>query len=89
MRRFFTEREIGQIAAQGIKELVLEPNDVVTDLGQERARAAGIRLLRSSNASITEQELHAQVRATVIARLGSTPEGLDAIIARCIIKPKN
>lgn len=84
MRRFFTEREISEMAAQGVKELVLAPEDVVTDLGKERARAAGVSLVRSANASTTKHELHAQVRAAVIARLGSTPEGLDAIIARCI-----
>lgn len=88
MKRFLTERDINQFAAQGVKELVLEPGTVVTDLGKERARAAGIALVQEicgahpAVAPGATEDVQAKVRAAVIARLGSAPEGLDAIIAR-------
>ncbi|HPD39948.1 MAG TPA: hypothetical protein P5211_00740 [Anaerolineae bacterium] len=90
-KRFLTERDINQFAAQGVKELVLEPGTVVTDLGKERARAAGIKLVQeicgahpaaAPSAPAPGDDAQAAVRAAVIARLGGAPEGLDAIIAR-------
>jgi hypothetical protein len=92
-RKFITERDIAAYATQGMKELVLEPHMVLTDMARERARAAKIHLVDSgattspqagSPASATQAvtgDVHAQVRAAVIARLGGEPEGLDAIIA--------
>lgn len=97
-RRFLTERDINQFVAQGVKELVLEPGTVVTDLGKERARAAGIKLIQeccgahpvtptqaaATTPSANSDDLQAKVRAAVIARLGGSPEGLEAIIARIL-----
>ncbi len=88
-RRFITERDIAAYAAQGMKELVVEPEMVLTDLAVERARAAKICLIYpeakeaapvAPAGSASKDEIHARVRAAVIARLGSEPEGLDAII---------
>lgn len=90
-KRFLTERDINQFAAQGVKELVLEPGTVVTDLGKERARAAGIKLVQEICGAHpasppptpdASDDARAKVRAAVITRLGGTPEGLDTIIAR-------
>ncbi len=93
-RRFLTERDINDYVAQGVKELVLEPGTVVTDLGQERARAAGLRLVQescgappASGAPLkagAPEEMQSKVRAAVVARLGEVPEGLDTIIARVL-----
>lgn len=86
MRKFLTERDILQWVAQGVKELVLEPGTVVTDQARERARAAGLQLLQPPTGAQPvpttppAQELQAQVRAAVIARLGHTPADLDSII---------
>ncbi len=88
-RRFITERDIAAYAAQGMKELVVEPDMVLTDLAVERARAAKICLIHpeageaapaAPAGATSKDEIHARVRAAVIARLGSEPEGLDAII---------
>ena len=92
-RKFITERDIAVYVAQGGKELVLEPDMVLTDMARERARAAKLCLVPSEGASGSIADsaapavqaeptgnLHAQIRAAVIARLGSEPEGLDAII---------
>lgn len=94
-KRFITERDINQFAAHGVKELVLEPGTVVTDLGKERARGAGIKLVQEIGgahpaapapavAPVVNDEVQAKVRAAVIAQLGGTPEGLDAIITRIL-----
>jgi hypothetical protein len=91
-RRFITERDIAAYAAQGMTELVVEPDMVLTDLAVERARAAKLCLITpevggkapastaGSAPPATTDALHAQIRKAVIARLGSEPEGLDAII---------
>jgi hypothetical protein len=90
-RRFITERDIAAYAAQGMRELVVEPDMVLTDMARERARAAKIRLVCPESVSgpvagapaaqpAATGDVHAQIRAAVIARLGSEPEGLDAII---------
>lgn len=90
-KRFITERDIAAYAAQGVKELVIEPDMVLTDMARERARAARICLLRSEEvtataSSVKPADTHAQVRAAVIARLGSEPEGLDALIKAILAK---
>jgi len=93
-RRFLTERDIRDYVAQGVKELLLEPDAVVTELGKECARAAGMKLLwqprttaparPSSAPGSAAGDLHARVRAAVIARLGQAPDGLDAFIAQVL-----
>ena len=94
MRKFLTERDINEYVAQGKKELVLVPGTVVTDLGKERARAAGIRIVegaseaqpvKSSPATPSGADaVQDRVRAAVIARLGEAPDGLDTIISRVL-----
>ncbi len=93
-KRFLTERDINEYAAQGVQELVLEPGTVVTDLGQERARAAGMKLVQVRTGAhpavmppqpapvAAVDDVQAQVRTAVIAQLGCSPDGLDAIITR-------
>lgn len=95
-RRFLTERDINEYVAQGVQELVLEPGTVVTDLGRERARAAGLRLVEKqvgahpapapapTAPSGEGKYLAARVRGAVVARLGEAPDGLDAVIAQVL-----
>ena len=85
--RYLTEQDILDVAARGEKTLALDPGARVTDLARETAQRLGVHLVSASSeeASASEQppepDLHAQVRAAVIARLGAEPDGLDAIIA--------
>jgi hypothetical protein len=91
---FLTARDIDYHADQGIKELPIDDNVVLTDIAREQARARGVRLVRAQNAveQITachpddseNQKLHGKIKAAVIANLGSTPENLDAIITRIL-----
>ena len=91
---FLTAREIDEHADCGVFEIEIDNNIVVTDIGQERARDRGVRLVRVQKASMPldhppcqakqQDQLKDQVRAAVIARLGGTPENLDAIITRVL-----
>jgi hypothetical protein len=93
---FLTAREIDEHADKGLKELEIDDNIVVTDIGQERARERGLRLVRVSKAALPEshlphqteshEEIQKKVRSAVIANLGGTPENLDAIIKNVLKK---
>lgn len=94
-KKFLTAKDIDYHADQGITEIHVGDDLVVTDLGQERARERGVRLIRlpadekSPDHPACEEtppapEVAAQVRAAVIARLGGTPEGLDQIIQKIL-----
>lgn len=84
-KRFITERDIGAYSAQGMTELVIEPDMVLTDMAVERARAAKIRLIRpdgvstppvSAVASDATSPLQSQARSEVHAQVRA------AVIAR-------
>lgn len=93
-KKFLTAREIDEHADCGVKEIEIDDTIVVTDIGQERARDRGVRLVRVQKASKPadhpttkaeqSQDIKSQVRSAVIARLGGTPENLDAIINKVI-----
>ncbi len=93
-KKFLTAREIDEHADRGVKEIEIDDTIVVTDIGQERARDRGVRLVRVQKASVSadqlttraqlSQDIKMQVRSAVIARLGATPENLDAIINKVI-----
>lgn len=91
---FLTARKIDEYANCGVFEIQIDNNIVVTDIGQERARDRGVRLVRVQSASMLvdpqpcraekQDQLKDQVRTAVIARLGGTPENLDAIITKVL-----
>ncbi|MCS7037994.1 MAG: hypothetical protein RMN24_03790 [Anaerolineae bacterium] len=87
-RRVLTQRDIEDLAAAGTTQIELDADTLVTALARDRARELGVRLLPATGARptapATATDLHARVRAAVIARLGGTPEGLDAIISRVL-----
>lgn len=86
-RRFITRTDIDAIADAGETELVVDDMTTVTDIGREHARERGVRLVHGPlppttplPASRGADDVHATVRAEVIARLGNTPPDLDAAI---------
>ena len=91
---FLTAREIDEHADRGLKELEIDDQIVVTDIGKERARERGLKLVRVSKATLptshlsnqTENhgEIHQRVRSAVIANLGGTPENLDVVIQKVL-----
>ena len=93
-KRFLTARDIDQHADQGVFEIEVGDDLVITDIGQERARERGVKLIRLPQGTKTpthpacegaqEDPLEARVRAAVINRLGSAPDNLDAIISKVL-----
>jgi hypothetical protein len=93
-RRFITTREIDQLADEGATELRIDADTTVTDLARERARERGIALTRTDAAGsgaaastmvapvppADRGRVRAEVRAAVIAQLGTEPAQLDRII---------
>ena len=98
-RRFITKQDIDAAADAGTPVLELGERDTVTDLAREHARDRGVRLVEGSGSEATATPaaapasaaesaapaaLHAQVRSAVIARVGTAPDGLDAVIAKVL-----
>jgi hypothetical protein len=85
-RRFLTKRDIEDLAAAGTTRIELDAQTVVTDVARDRARELGVQLVPAAGTMPPPEtgELHARVRAAVIARLGSTPADLDAVITRLL-----
>ena len=101
MKTFYTERDIVDLHAAGVTEIKLDSEVVLTDLAQEKAEALGVRLgqvelepgwpdpvasVRPAVTALAEPDLVAQVKARVIARLGTTAynEVLDQVIPQVL-----
>jgi hypothetical protein len=87
MKKIYTSRDVDLLLAQGQKEIEVTNDVVVTDVARERAEKAGIKFVRIKGIGgryDAQSDLHEQVRKAVIARLGSAPDGLDAVIARVL-----
>jgi hypothetical protein len=93
-KRFLTARDIDEHANNGIFVIHVCDEVVVTDIGRERARERGVKLERlppgampaphpECNAAPADQ-IAERVRAAVIAKLGSAPDNLDAIISKVV-----
>lgn len=48
-KTFYTERDIEDLARQGVSSLVIDDDVVLTDLGREKARRLGIDLVREQD----------------------------------------
>ncbi|MEN4011815.1 MAG: hypothetical protein AB1453_11160 [Chloroflexota bacterium] len=93
-KKFLTARDIDYHADLGVREIHVDDNLIITDIGRERARERGVTLTRLPKGVPAPEHpacdqsppgsAHAEIRAAVIARLGATPEGLDAIISRLL-----
>jgi len=92
MPRYLTEQDIRDAAAGGTAQLILEPDMRLTPMAQDVARQLGLVIVHSTNTAAetgalapkaipSKPDLHATIRAAVIARLGTEPDDLDAIIA--------
>jgi hypothetical protein len=91
-KTFYTERDIEDLAAQGMTSLPLNDDIVLTDLAREKAERLGITLVkeearhRDCPLAAPTSALAARVKAAVLTRVGdSVPETLlDEIIARVL-----
>ena len=89
-RRFITRHDVEAYLDRGICEIEVDDAVTVTDLAREHAQARGVRFVRVAGgaaappaggvANPAPGDLRARVRASVVARLGTEPDNLDAII---------
>jgi len=52
-KTFYTERDIEDLASQGVNSLVIDTNVVLTDLARDKARLLGVELLKESDSRLS------------------------------------
>lgn len=91
MKKIYTSRDIEALVSQGVKELEVTNDVIVTDVARERAEKLGLRLKRLKGVGgryAPEADLRQEVRKAVIAQLGMIPENLDALIDQALREKK-
>ena len=97
-KTIYTDRDIEDLARRGVKEIAMNDDTVLTDVARERAEKLGIALCpaqssggapASVGAAPTRQDaeqLIAQVKADVIAKLGSQVDAamIEKIVRRVV-----
>jgi hypothetical protein len=76
--KFYSAEDIDKLAAQGIRELALEPGLALTDVARERARQLGIVLVTHGRAPAGSRTSPAS----------AAPSGAMAMLADKASKPK-
>ena len=97
MKTFYTERDIEDMHAAGVTRLEISDSVVLTDLARDKTADLGIALVQPGAASpvtsspktvidLSEAQLVAQIKARVIARLGTNDYNglLDQIIPKVL-----
>lgn len=94
-KRIYTERDIEDLARRGIKEMDMTDDVYLTDVARERAEKLGIALRGAARifpeqssaspsiASKDAEQVVSQVKADVIAKLGSD---VDATLIERIVR---
>lgn len=72
-KTFYTERDIEEIAARGVKSLEIGPDDYVTDLARDRAGRLGVMLVREHDTPASAPERPYIAKATRPAVKASQP----------------
>jgi hypothetical protein len=90
-RRFITKQDVDACVAQGTVVIEIDDQVTVTDVARERARECGVSIVhpgseatQGTNATQPILSLASNVRASVLAELGSAPDGLDEVIHRVL-----
>jgi hypothetical protein len=88
-KTFYTERDIADLAGQGVTSLEINDDVVLTDLARDEAHKRGLRLVRATAArpeDAQQAELVHRVKAAVIARLGDQVDAkiLDAVVTKVV-----
>lgn len=91
MKKIYTSRDIEALVSQGVQELEVTNDVIVTDVARERAEKLGLRLKRLKGVGgryAPEADLRQEVRKAVIAQLGMIPENLDTLIDQALREKK-
>ena len=92
-KTFYTERDISNLAAQGITTIEVGDDVVITELGRELAFKLNIRLVKPRQNHPEDDAgavLFHHVRAILLERLGDRypPDVLDVVIRRVMQEMK-
>lgn len=69
MKIFYTERDIEDMYARGVRQLSVDDNVGFTDLAREKMQSLGMALVRADTSPAPAADLTATIKAAVIARL--------------------
>ena len=85
-KTFYTESDIQNLAEQGVSSLSINDDIVLTELAWDTARALGIKLVRETAPSTASDDLKAQIKRAVVAKVGNSIDdaNLDAIISKVL-----
>jgi len=89
MKIFYTERDIEDMHAQGVKEIRIDDDTVLTDFAMDKAISVGIKLIRQAGKTVVaDDDLTTRIKTAVIARLGTHAHDalLDKIISLVLAK---
>lgn len=77
MKTFYSAQDIENLAAQGVRELVIDENSVLTDIATDVAAQLGIKLVHGGLARSAEVPARgtANPAAAAVASSGSKPKG--------------
>ena len=73
MKNFFTAQDIEDLAAQGKRELVLDDNTVLTDLGRHMADQLGISIINRSQSAASTSTSSPAIKTSSVPVSGSAP----------------
>lgn len=86
-RQVITQSDIQHAISEGLTEIAISQDAIVTSIAAEMAQGRQIKLRRTgevTQAAETPQLGRTQVRAAVVAALGETPSGLDDALDRVL-----
>jgi len=75
MNTYYTAKDIEKLAAKGVRELVLDPSVVLTDVARETAQQFGIAIVKRESQSPPSTQSAAQSNTTNFSTKYNKPSG--------------
>jgi hypothetical protein len=88
VKTFYSAQEIEDLARQGVRELVVDDNVVLTDLARQMAGQLGLRLVAARSAAPAQTPVAVQAPARPAANGAAHPAPAVAAVAPLPAKPK-
>lgn len=93
-KRFITARDVDELLGQGQSELMVDMDTVVTDLGRERARERGLRIVEGASTGPGPSSHPSPTGSSGEQTAGRSKSELAEIVTRVVVthlgsKPAN
>jgi hypothetical protein len=75
MNTYYTAKDIEELAAKGVRQLVLDPNAVLTDFARETAQQLGIALVKRDSQNPPSTQSASQSNTTKYISKYNKPSG--------------